>query len=135
MDALTPIAWAIDPKVTVRPHPDKTQIETHAAQKIINPFDTIALEEAIKWQEKGKIEHVTAPHIGLGTQGLRQALAMGSEQAVLLKTDQTLYPLGIAKTLAAWLKANPTHQLVIMGKQSSDDDQAQTGLMLSALMR
>lgn len=134
MDVLVPLAWVVDPQITVRASLDQKKAQTEHAKKSINPFDAIALEQALRWHEAGAIETITVIHIGRETQGLRQALAMGAHRAVLIETNATLPCLSLAKTLQAWLTQHASHQIVLMGKQSSDDDQAQVGPMLSGLM-
>jgi electron transfer flavoprotein beta subunit len=110
-------------------------VELANVKMSMNPFDEIAVEEAIRLKEKGKATEIVAVSIGpqQAQETLRTALAMGADRAILVKTDQTVEPLAVAKILKA-LVGQESPQLVIMGKQAIDDDANQTGQMLAALL-
>ena len=124
----------IDYNVRVRVKPDGTGVVTDGVKMSINPFDEIALEEALRIKERGEADEVIAVSLGPddAQQQLRTALAMGADRAVLVKHDGALDPLVTAQAFLALVqKGSP--QLVLMGKQAIDDDAAQTGPMLAAL--
>jgi electron transfer flavoprotein beta subunit len=123
-----------DYNVRVRPKPDGTGAALDGVKMIINPFDEIALEEALRLKEKGFAQEVVAVAIGPADtqQQLRTGLAMGADRAILVQTDTAVEPLSAAKIfLSLAEKEQPT--LVILGKQGIDDDNGQTGQMLAAL--
>ncbi len=101
----------------------------------MNPFDEIAVEEAIRLKEAGKVSEIVAVSVGpaQAQETLRTALAMGADRAILVKSDETVEPLGVAKVLKGVVDAEKPG-LVFLGKQAIDDDSNQTGQMLSALM-
>jgi electron transfer flavoprotein beta subunit len=101
----------------------------------MNPFDEIAVEEAIRLKEQGKASEIVAVSIGpqQASETIRTALAMGADRGILVKTDQVVEPLAVAKILKA-VAAQESPQLIILGKQAIDDDSNQTGQMLAALL-
>jgi len=125
----------VDYNVKIRVKPDGSGVELSNVKMSMNPFDEIAVEEAIRLKEKGKATEIVAVSIGpqQAQETIRTALAMGADRGVLVKTDQTVEPLAVAKILKA-IVAQESPQLVIMGKQAIDDDANQTGQMLAALL-
>lgn len=135
MKILVPIKRVVDPYVKIRIKSDGSAVETENVKKVMNPFDEIALEEAVRWKEAGLITEVIAVSIGPidCQETLRQALALGASEAIWVST-QTLYePLVIAKALHKLVNLH-SPSIVIMGKQAIDDDCNQTGQMLAALL-
>jgi electron transfer flavoprotein beta subunit len=131
---LVGIKRVVDYNVRVRVKPDGSGVATDGVKMSVNPFDEIALEEALRLKERGEASEVVAVSIGPddAQQQLRTALAMGADRAILVRTDQAIEPLTAAQALLAIVrKENP--DLVIVGKQAIDDDAAQTGPMLAAL--
>jgi electron transfer flavoprotein beta subunit len=128
------IKRVVDFNVRVRVRADGLGIATEGVKMSINPFDEIALEEALRIKERGQADEVLAVSIGTteSQQQLRAALAMGADRALLLETDARLEPLAIARALLVLVEREQP-LLVMLGKQSIDDDQAQTGPMLAAL--
>jgi electron transfer flavoprotein beta subunit len=124
----------IDYNVRVRVKPDGSGVVTDGVKMSINPFDEIALEEALRIKERGEADEVLAVSLGPddAQQQLRTALAMGADRAVLVKQDGALDPLVTAQAFLA-LVQKESPGLVLMGKQAIDDDAAQTGPMLAAL--
>jgi electron transfer flavoprotein beta subunit len=135
MKILVPVKRVVDYNVKIRVKPDGSGVELANVKMSMNPFDEIAVEEAIRLKEKGKATEIVAVSIGpqQAQETLRTALAMGADRAILVKTDQTVEPLAVAKILKA-LVGQESPQLVIMGKQAIDDDANQTGQMLAALL-
>jgi electron transfer flavoprotein beta subunit len=135
MKILVPIKRVLDYNIRVRLKADGSGVETAGAKMVMNPFDEIALEEAIRHKEAGKVSEIVA--ITIGNQAcqetLRSALAMGADRAILIEANSELEPLSIAHILNA-LVLKETPQLVLMGKQAVDDDYGQTGQMLAALL-
>jgi electron transfer flavoprotein beta subunit len=131
---LVGIKRVIDFNVRVRVRPDGTGVVTDGVKMSINPFDEIALEEALRIRERGAAEEVVALSIGSddAQQQLRNALAMGADRAILIKTDQALEPTAIAQAMLAIVQREEPF-LVILGKQAIDDDCNQVGQMLAAL--
>jgi electron transfer flavoprotein beta subunit len=125
----------VDYNVRIRVKPDNTGVMTEGVKMSINPFDEIALEEALRIKEKGLADEVLAVSIGPADtqQQLRTALAMGADRAILVESDVELQPLAVAKLLKA-VAAKEAPQVVIFGKQAIDDDANQTGQMFAALM-
>jgi electron transfer flavoprotein beta subunit len=124
----------VDYNVRVRIKPDGSGVATEGVKMSINPFDEIALEEALRIRERGATQEVVVCSIGTGDcqQQLRTALAMGADRAILVQTDVAVEPLTAARIfLALARREQPT--LVILGKQAIDDDNSQTGQMLAAL--
>jgi electron transfer flavoprotein beta subunit len=135
MKVIVPIKRVVDYNVKVRVKADGTGVETTNVKMSMNPFDEIAVEEAIRLKEKGPVKEVVVVSIGpaKAEETLRTALAMGADKAILIESDQEVQPLSVAKLLAAVVKQeNPG--LVIMGKQAIDDDSNQTGQMLAGLL-
>lgn len=124
----------IDYSVRVRIRPDGSGVVTDGVKLSLNPFDEIALEEALRIRERGQAGEVIAVSIGPSDvqQQLRTALAMGADRAILVQADQPLEPLQVAQALLALCRTHQP-QLVILGKQAIDDDNGQTGQMLAAL--
>lgn len=135
MQCLVAIKQVIDPYVTIRVKADNSGVETNNVKMAMNPFDEIAIEEAVRQKEAGNITEITA--VSIGTQScqetLRQALARGADKAILITTEQVFPPLAIAKILACIVKQNQIN-LVMLGKQAIDDDCNQTGQMLAGLL-
>jgi electron transfer flavoprotein beta subunit len=131
---LVGIKRVIDYNVRVRVRPDGTGVVTDGVKMSANPFDSIALEEALRLRERGEADEVLAVSVGPteAQQQLRDALAMGADRAILVKADAALEPLAVARALLALVKRE-TPRLVILGKQAIDDDCSQTGQMLAAL--
>jgi len=135
MKCLVTVKQVVDPYINIRINSDHTAVETANIKMAMNPFDEIAMEEAMRQKEAGIISSITAVSIGpISVQEtLRQALARGADEAIHVVTSQTLTPLNIAKVLAVLVKQQQT-QLVLLGKQAIDDDCNQTGQMLAALL-
>jgi electron transfer flavoprotein beta subunit len=135
MKVLVAIKRVIDFNVKVRVRPDGTGVETANVKMSMNPFDEIAVEEAVRLKEKGVATEVVAVSCGSpqAQETLRTALALGADRAVLVETDAELQPLAVAKLLRA-LVDREQPRLVILGKQAIDDDANQTGQMLAALL-
>jgi electron transfer flavoprotein beta subunit len=135
MKVLVPVKRVIDYNVKVRVKPDGSGVETANVKMSMNPFDEIAVQEAVRLKEKGVATEIVAVSCGLAAcqETLRTALALGADRAILVETDADLQPLAVAKLLKA-LVAKESPQLVIVGKQAIDDDAAQTGQMLAALL-
>jgi electron transfer flavoprotein beta subunit len=135
MKVLVPVKRVIDFNVAVRVKADRSGVDLANVKMSINPFDEIAVEEAVRLKEKGKATEVVA--VSIGPQGaqetLRTALAMGADRAILVKHHAELEPLTVAKILRA-VCAEEQPGLVILGKQAIDDDCNQTGQMLAALL-
>ena len=129
------IKRVIDFNVKVRVKSDGTGVETTNVKMSMNPFDEIALEEAVRLKEKGIATEILGVSCGSASsqETLRTALALGADRAILVQTDVELQPLAVAKLLAAVAKRE-LPQLVILGKQAIDDDANQTGQMLAALL-
>ncbi|MCP1199967.1 electron transfer flavoprotein subunit beta/FixA family protein [Notoacmeibacter sp. MSK16QG-6] len=135
MKILVPVKRVIDYNVKVRVKSDGSGVETANVKMSMNPFDEIAVEEAIRLKEAGTAEEVVAVSIGpdKAQETLRTALAMGADRAILVKTDETVEPLTVAKILKA-IVDEESPKLVVLGKQAIDDDANQTGQMLAALL-
>jgi electron transfer flavoprotein beta subunit len=129
-----PVKRVVDYNVKIRVKPDGTGVELANVKMSMNPFDEIAVEEAIRLKEQGKAAEIVAVSIGpaQAAETIRTALAMGADRGILVKTDAAVEPLGVAKILKA-IVAQESPGLVIMGKQAIDDDSNQTGQMLGAL--
>ena len=135
MKILVPVKRVVDYNVKVRIKPDGSGVETANVKMSMNPFDEIAVEEAIRLREKGIATEVVAVSCGVVAcqETLRTALALGADRAILVETDVELQPLAVAKLLKALVdKEGP--RLVILGKQAIDDDANQTGQMLAGLL-
>ena len=135
MKILVPVKRVVDYNVKVRVKADTTGVDLANVKMSMNPFDEIAVEEALKLKEAGKATEVVAVSIGTAAcqETLRTALAMGADRAILVETDAELQPLAVAKLLKA-VVAKEAPQLVIVGKQAIDDDANQVGQMLAALL-
>jgi electron transfer flavoprotein beta subunit len=135
MKVLVPVKRVIDYNVKVRVKPDGSGVETQNVKMSMNPFDEIAVEEAVRMKEKGTASEVIAVSIGVPQcqETIRTALAMGADRGILVKTDQPTEPLGVAKALKA-IAEKEQPQLIILGKQAIDDDCNQTGQMLAGLL-
>ena len=134
MKILVPVKRVIDYNVKPRVKADGTGVDLTNVKMSMNPFDEIAVEEALRLKEKGVATEVIAVSIGpaKATETLRTALAMGADRAILVQTDDEVEPLAVAKILKAIYEAEQPG-LVILGKQAIDDDSNQTGQMLAAL--
>ena len=135
MKLLVPVKRVVDFNVKVRVKPDGSGVDTSNVKMSMNPFDEIAVEEAVRLKEKGIATEIVAISCGVAAcqETLRTALALGADRAILVQTDQELQPLAVAKLLHA-IVGKESPQLVIMGKQAIDDDANQTGQMLAALL-
>ena len=135
MKVLVPVKRVIDFNVKVRVRPDGSGVDTANVKMSMNPFDEIAVEEAVRLKERGVATEVVAATCGAAAsqETLRSALALGADRAILVDTDEALQPLAVAKLLAALVRQEAP-RLVIMGKQAIDDDANQTGQMLAALL-
>jgi electron transfer flavoprotein beta subunit len=125
----------VDYNVKIRVKPDGSGVELANIKMSMNPFDEIAVEEAVRLKEQGKATEIVAVSIGPQQAGetIRTALAMGADRGILVKTDATVEPLAVAKILAKVVEQEKP-DLIIMGKQAIDDDANQTGQMLAALL-
>lgn len=135
MKILIPVKRVIDYNVKARVKADQSGVDLDNVKMAMNPFDEIAVEEAVRLKEAGKATELVVVTIGPATavEQLRTALALGVDRAIHVSVDGVVEPLSVAKLLAAVVqKENP--QLVIMGKQAIDDDANQTGQMLAALL-
>ncbi len=135
MKVLVPVKRVIDYNVKVRVKADQSGVDLANVKMSMNPFDEIAVEEAVRLKEKGKASEVVVVSIGPQQAGetIRTALAMGADRGILVKTDQIVEPLAVAKILKALVDAEKPG-LVITGKQAIDDDANQVGQMLAALL-
>ncbi len=135
MKILVPVKRVVDYNVTITVKDDGSGVNLANVKMSMNPFDEIAVEEALRLKEGGKADEIVAVSIGpdKAQETLRTALAMGADRAILIKTEETTEPLAVAKALKAII-GDETPDLVIMGKQAIDDDCNQTGQMLAALL-
>jgi len=135
MKVVVAVKRVVDYNVKIRVKTDGSGVETANVKMSMNPFDEIALEEAVRLKEAGVVSEVIA--VTLGTQAcqdiLRTALAVGADRAVLIETDAELQPLAVAQCLKRYVEKEQP-RLVLLGKQAIDDDANQTGQMLSALL-
>ena len=135
MKILVPVKRVVDYNVKVRVKKDETDVELDNVKMSMNPFDEIAVEEALRLKEKGVANEITAVSIGLPEvqETIRNALAMGADSGIFVNCTSKLEPLSVAKILTSICnKIKP--DLVIMGKQAIDDDMNATGQMLSAML-
>ena len=135
MKILVPIKRVVDYNVKIRVKADQSGVELANVKMAMNPFDEIAVEEAVRLKEAGKATEVVAVSAGVAQcqETLRTAMAIGADRGILVESDADLQPLAVAKLLKALVdKEQP--QLVILGKQAIDDDSNQTGQMLAALL-
>ncbi len=135
MKALVAIKRVVDYNVKIRVKADNSGVETANVKYSANPFDEIAVEEAVRLKEAGVVSEVVAVSIGpaAAQETLRTALAIGADRAILVQSDDDVQPLAVAKILRH-LAETEKPDLVILGKQAIDDDSNQTGQMLAALM-
>ncbi len=135
MKLLVPVKRVVDYNVKVRVKSDGTGVETAGVKMSMNPFDEIAVEEAVRLKEKGVATEIVAVSMGIPAcaETIRTALAMGADRGILVETDVELQPLAVAKLLKA-LADKEQPGLIIMGKQAIDDDMNATGQMLAALL-
>lgn len=135
MKVLVPVKRVVDFNVKVRVKSDGSGVETANVKMSMNPFDEIAVEEAIRLKEAGVVTEIVAVSVGpvACQETLRTAMALGADRAILVETTVDTQPLAVAQLLEK-IAAKETPQLVIMGKQAIDDDCNQTGQMLSALL-
>jgi electron transfer flavoprotein beta subunit len=135
MKILVPVKRAVDKDVKIRVKADGSGVELGNVKMSMNPFDEIAVEEAIRLKEAGKATEIIAVSIGpqQASETIRTALAMGADRGILVKTDGPVEPLAVAKILKAIADAEKPG-LIILGKQAIDDDCNQTGQMLAALL-
>jgi electron transfer flavoprotein beta subunit len=135
MKVLVPVKRVVDYNVKIRVKPDQTGVETANVKMSMNPFDEIAVEQAVRLKEAGTATEIVAVSIGptQSQETIRTALAMGADRGILVEADADVEPLAVAKILKAIVeKESP--ELVLLGKQAIDDDSNQTGQMLAALM-
>ena len=134
MKALVAVKRVVDYNVKVRVKADNSGMDLANVKMSMNPFDEIAVEEAVRLKERGVVTEVVAVSCGVtaNQETLRTAMAIGADRAILVETDETLQPLAVAKLLKA-LADKEQPQLVFLGKQAIDDDANQTGQMLAAL--
>ena len=135
MKILVPVKRAIDKDVKIRVKADGSGVELGNVKMSMNPFDEIAVEEALRLKEAGKATEIVAVSIGpaQAAETIRTALAMGADRGILVKTDGAVEPLAVAKILKGIADAEQPG-LIILGKQAIDDDSNQTGQMLAALL-
>lgn len=135
MKVLVAVKRVIDYQVKIRVKPDGSGVETNNVKMAMNPFDEIAVEEALKWKEQGIVTEIVVVSIGDAAtlETLRQALAMGADRAIAIDYAKPVQPLSAAKALKA-LVAKEEPQLVILGKQAIDNDCNQVGQMLAGLL-
>ena len=135
MKILVPVKRVVDYNVNIRVKADGTGVDTANVKMSMNPFDEIAVEEAVRLREAGVATEVIVVSAGLAVaqETLRTAMAMGADRAILVETDVDLQPLAVAKLLKA-IADKEAPKLVIAGKQAIDDDANQTGQMLAALL-
>ena len=135
MKVLVPVKRVIDYNVKPRIKSDGSGVDLANVKMSMNPFDEIAVEEAVRLKEAGKADEIIAVSVGpaKAQETLRTALAMGADRAILVETDENVEPLGVAKLLAK-IVAEESPDLVVLGKQAIDDDSNATGQMLAALL-
>jgi electron transfer flavoprotein beta subunit len=135
MKILVPVKRVIDYNVKVRVKSDNTGVETANVKMSMNPFDEIAIEEAVRLKEAGTATEIIAVSVGPSQcqETLRTAMAIGADSGILIETDDAVEPLAVAKLLKAVVDEQ-SPDLVIMGKQAIDDDSNQTGQMLATLL-
>jgi len=135
MKILVPVKRVVDYNVKVRVKSDGSDVETANVKMSMNPFDEIAVEEAVRLREAGTAEEVIVVSMGVSQcqETIRAALAMGADRGILVHTDDALEPLAVAKLLQVMVQREEPG-MVILGKQAIDDDSSQTGQMLAALL-
>ena len=136
MKILVAVKRVVDYNVKVRVKPDESDVDIGNVKMSMNPFDEIAVEEAVRLKEAGKATEVVVVSLGVKQceETLRTALAMGADRAIHVETDEKLEPLAVAKLLKAVAETEQP-QLLLLGKQAIDDDANQTAQMLAALMQ
>ncbi len=134
MKILVAVKRVVDANVNVRVKADGSGVELNGVKMAMNPFDEVALEEALRLKEAGAAQEVVVVSVGpaAAAETIRSGLAMGADRGILVKVDERVEPLGVAKALKA-VATQEAPGLVIMGKQAIDDDANQTGQMLAAL--
>ena len=135
MKILVPVKRVVDYNVKIRVKPDGSGVDTANVKMSMNPFDEIAIEEAVRLKEKGAATEIVVVSCGMAAcqETLRTALALGADRAILVETDADLQPLAVAKLLQA-VAGKEQPQVIILGKQAIDDDSNQTGQMLAGLL-
>ena len=133
MKILVPVKRVVDYNVKVRVKTDKTGIETAGVKMSMNPFDEIAVEEAVRLKEKGIATEIVAVSLGVAQCAETIRTAMGADRGILVESDADLQPLAVAKILKAIADAEQPG-MIILGKQAIDDDMSATGQMLAALL-
>ncbi len=135
MKILVPVKRVVDYNVKVRVKSDGTGVETAGVKMSMNPFDEIAIEEAVRLKEKGVATEIVAVSLGIPqcAETIRTALAMGADRGILVETTAELQPLAVAKLLKS-IADREQPRLIILGKQAIDDDMNATGQMLAALL-
>jgi len=135
MRILVPVKRVVDYNVKIRVKPDGSGVDTANVKMSMNPFDEIAVEEAVRLKEAGKVQEIVAVSIGpaQAQETIRTALAIGADRGILVLQDGGVEPLAVAKCLKALVEREAI-DLVILGKQAIDDDSNQTGQMLAALL-
>ncbi|SMH55130.1 electron transfer flavoprotein subunit beta/FixA family protein [Mesorhizobium australicum] len=135
MKVLVPVKRVVDANVKIRVKGDGSGVELANVKMAMNPFDEISVEEAIRLKEAGKVEEIVVVSVGpaQAQETIRTALAMGADRGILVKVDETVEPLSVAKILKGIADAEKP-ELIILGKQAIDDDANQTGQMLAALL-
>nr|WP_314541333.1 electron transfer flavoprotein subunit beta/FixA family protein [uncultured Massilia sp.] len=135
MKVLVPVKRVVDYNVKVRVKSDGSGVDIANVKMSMNPFDEIAMEEATRLKEAGKVTEIVAVTCGVtqAQETLRTGMAIGADRGILVETDAAIEPLGVAKVLKA-LADKEQPQLIILGKQAIDDDSNQTGQMLAALL-
>lgn len=135
MKILVAVKRVVDHNVKIRVKADESGVELANAKMSVNPFCEIAIEEAVRLKEKGIASEVVAVSIGSSQsqEQLRSALALGADRAILVESEEKVYPLQVAKILKG-VAESENAQIVLLGKQAIDDDNNQTGQMLAALM-
>ena len=135
MKVLVPIKRVVDYNVKIRVKSDNSGVELSNVKMSMNPFDEIAVEEALKLKESDSVSEIVVLSIGpqQSQETLRTALAMGADRGILVKTDELVEPLNVAKIIKA-VSEEENPDLIILGKQAIDDDSNQTGQMLAALL-
>ncbi|HLR82961.1 MAG TPA: electron transfer flavoprotein subunit beta/FixA family protein [Paenalcaligenes sp.] len=135
MKVLVPVKRVVDHNVKIRVKSDQTGVDTDNVKMSMNPFDEIAVEEAVRLKEKGLVSEIIAISCGAkpAQETLRTAMAIGADRSIHVDTDAELQPLAVAKLLKALVEKEEPN-LIIMGKQAIDDDANQTGQMLAALL-
>lgn len=135
MKILVAVKRVVDYNIKIRVKSDGTGVDLSHVRMSMNPFDEVAVEEAVRQKELGKISEIVLVSIGLESAQdiLRSGLAMGADRAILVETDEILEPLAVAKTLKAIVQEERP-DMVFLGKQAIDDESNQTGQMLAALL-